>query len=107
MTRDLSIPVLLTLAFLSGCGGARQTVEPAVETRRPAIGPQDALYDRVEGTAFENRCATDDECFVGGCSGEVCSAEATVATTCEALKWPPATAACGCVDGACVWFTAP
>ena len=107
MLRKPSIPALLALLVLAGCGGARDAVEPALEARRAAIGPQDPLYDRVEGTAVENRCATDDQCFVGGCSGEVCSAEATVTTTCELVKWPPAAASCGCVEGSCIWYTAP
>lgn len=68
---------------------------------RPTVPADDPLYDRFEGTGFANRCATDADCVVGGCSGEVCAAE-SVATTCELLPYGPE-GGCGCVDGQCVW----
>lgn len=51
-------------------------------------------------------CGSDDGCFVGGCSGQVCSDEPGVITTCEALPEYACydTAACERqADGQCGW----
>lgn len=65
-------------------------------------------YARVEGTSFQNGCSGDAQCYVGGCSNEVCSAEQGVSSTCEAPVdgWPSAGSTCGCVKGQCVWYKA-
>ena len=65
------------------------------------VSPDDPLYDRYEGTGHDNACAADEDCHTGGCSGEVCSAEEGVVTTCELV--PPVRGWCGCIDGACLW----
>lgn len=71
------------------------------------IAPDDPNYSRVEGTTFANACQTDAECFTGGCSSEVCSAQQGVSSTCIAPAdgWPNAGGSCGCVSGQCVWYT--
>ena len=65
------------------------------------VSPNDPLYDRYEGTAYDNACTSDEDCFTGGCSGEVCSASPEVYTTCDLV--PPVRGWCGCVDGVCAW----
>ncbi len=113
----------LALALLLACSSKRPTAPdaaaaptptataaPPTGARTPLIPPTHELYARVEGTAFKNDCAADADCRVGGCSSEVCSAEEGVNTTCEApAEGFPGTgsagSACGCVSGACVWFT--
>ena len=77
---------------------------PIVSERTPAITPDNRWYDRCEGTAYSNDCAGDAGCFLGGCSGEVCSAANNVVTTCLAVPWPPDGVACGCVEGQCIWY---
>jgi eight-cysteine-cluster-containing protein len=64
------------------------------------------MHARVEGTSFQNACTADAQCFSGGCSNEVCSAEEGVSSTCEAPAdgWPTAGATCGCVSGQCSWY---
>src|SRR5690606_31506434 len=42
---------------------------------RPSVPEDDPLHDRFEGTGLQNACDTDADCFVGGCSGEVCAAQ--------------------------------
>jgi eight-cysteine-cluster-containing protein len=79
----------------AACGGAMCVREPSLSPRAP-------MYDRYEGTGFPNACRTDDDCFRGGCSGEVCSATPDVVTTCEVVPMPDG--ACGCVAGECQWF---
>jgi eight-cysteine-cluster-containing protein len=75
--------------------------------RVPAIADDHPLFARVEGDGFRNDCKVDDECKVGGCSGEVCSAEPSVASTCDATPMRfPDDAACGCVEGQCRWWSA-
>ena len=50
-------------------------------------------------------CANDRDCFVGGCSGEVCSSEPDVISTCEYSEDFPSTEKfeCGCVNMVCGW----
>ena len=68
----------------------------------PAVFPGSLYYDRFEGTYLDNACADDADCFTGGCSGEVCSADPGAITTCEGLPFGPQ-GTCGCVDGTCIW----
>lgn len=67
----------------------------------PAVDPMDPFYERFEGISSANSCETDDDCVVGGCSGEVCAAQPAV-TTCELLPYKPA-GGCLCVEGICQW----
>jgi eight-cysteine-cluster-containing protein len=74
--------------------------------RVPMIAADHPLHDRLEGSDFGNACEADAGCFRGGCSGEVCSAEEGVNTTCEVLEVRfPADAQCGCLGGACRWWS--
>jgi eight-cysteine-cluster-containing protein len=76
-------------------------------TRQPAVPVDHPLFDRFEGTGFPNDCTTDAACHQGGCSGEVCSADPGVVTTCEVLAVAlPAGTACGCVESQCRWWNA-
>ena len=54
-------------------------------------------------------CQTDSDCFVGGCSSEVCSAQEGVVSTCiykpEYDCYRQTT--CGCVSGNCSWNSNP
>ena len=81
-------------------------VAPAGGARQPAVAPGDPLYARVEGTSSKNDCQGDSDCHAGGCSGEVCSAEGSVTSSCEMADWPQrkAPSACGCVAGSCIWY---
>ena len=74
--------------------------------RTPAVAASDPLHARVEGTSFQNACQSDGQCFVGGCSSEICSAEEGVSGTCDmpAAGFPSKGASCGCVAGQCVWY---
>ncbi|MCK6575460.1 BPTI/Kunitz-type proteinase inhibitor domain-containing protein, partial [Myxococcota bacterium] len=104
----------LCLPFVyGGCGGNAnnfETIEAceaacgggAMCVREPSVSPRDPLFDRYEGTGFANDCRSDDDCFRGGCSGEVCSASPDVASTCEVVPMPEG--ACGCVAGQCQWY---
>jgi len=74
--------------------------------RVAAVAAGHPLHARVEGTGFENRCTTDEQCHLGGCSREVCSASPDVNTTCDVQSWPQGKASCGCVSGSCIWYTA-
>ena len=74
-----------------------------VATRRciATVDPANPNFDRFEATVLLNGCSSDAGCLVGGCSDEVCAAEASV-TTCELIPDPP-TGTCVCVDFTCVW----
>lgn len=74
-------------------------------TRRPAVPATHPLFDRFEGASFPNDCTADTDCHAAGCSSEVCSADAGVVSTCEALPVSlPAGTACGCVESQCQWW---
>jgi len=50
-------------------------------------------------------CNSDNDCFTGGCSGQVCSTNPDVITTCEYASYYACfkLTNCGCVDGRCQW----
>jgi eight-cysteine-cluster-containing protein len=76
-----------------------------VAVRKPAVPADHPLHDRFEGVGFANDCGSDSQCHAAGCGSEVCSADAGVVTTCEALPVAlPAKSACGCVDDQCRWW---
>jgi eight-cysteine-cluster-containing protein len=77
---------------------------PLAQARTPALTPADPAYARLEGSGFGNDCQHDAACHVGGCSGEVCSAEEGVMSTCEVTVPAPKDASCGCVEGTCLWY---
>lgn len=118
MRKPLLIALVL-LIFPPGCASAgegrpmtapdagpsvKAPPPPSQGKRVPAVDRKDPLYGRVEGENIENRCHGDSQCRVGGCSGEVCSAREGILTTCEVRRWPQGRAACGCVEGECVWY---
>jgi hypothetical protein len=109
----------------SGGGGTSPDLDPGTQPATPtapttpttpaggasgdrtlAVAASDPLYARVEGTSFQNGCQSDGQCFVGGCSSEICSAEQGVSGTCDmpAAGFPSKGASCGCVSGQCVWY---
>jgi eight-cysteine-cluster-containing protein len=80
---------------------------PAAQARKAAVPADHALYARFEGTDFPNDCKADGDCHAAGCSGEVCSADAGVITTCDVpLVSLPAGTQCGCVSDQCIWWNA-
>lgn len=76
--------------------------------RAAVVGKNHPLYARVEAPEVVNACAADRDCYVGGCSGEVCSAEQEIMSDCSVVERPgwPDDAACGCVAGQCAWWSA-
>lgn len=75
---------------------------PTSDAERSPLYP--AGEPRFEGASFKNGCAGDGECKVGGCGGEVCTAEEGVNSVCMAYPDAPKDASCGCVRGECVWY---
>ncbi|WP_437935421.1 hypothetical protein [Sorangium sp. So ce341] len=78
------------------------------ETPELAACVESAAGDRtpVSGRCIRNSgdaCATDDDCAVGGCGGELCHNPAVSdgASTCDCSS--PGLA-CGCVDGVCTFW---
>jgi len=107
--RDTTEPLPAPAPAVPPGGEAPAPAAPSpAGVRAPAVDRGHALYARVEGTSFKNDCSADAQCQVGGCSGEVCTAEQGVNTTCEmpADGFPSKGATCGCVQGQCLWFRA-
>ena len=78
------------------CQCVASNCETTVATSSP-------FYDRFEATSLRNRCDTDRDCVVGGCSSEMCAAESGI-STCEGLPEGPE-GNCGCYRGQCQWIT--
>lgn len=51
-------------------------------------------------------CRKDADCSTGGCSGELCTSEKDLVTTCEELNNAPdiETYSCGCIVDTCGWY---
>ncbi|MCA9705961.1 MAG: hypothetical protein KDK70_08960 [Myxococcales bacterium] len=80
---------------------------PPAGARKPAVPADHPLHGRFEGADFPNDCKADADCHTAGCSSEVCSADATVITTCDVpVVSLPAGTQCGCVEGQCQWWNA-
>ncbi len=90
--------LFLTLVAFSACDPL-DPVDPP-EVCEATLDPSDARFNRYEGTFADNYCEDDSDCQLGGCSSEVCAAEATF-TTCEVVPMPAGN--CGCVENECIW----
>ena len=77
-----------------------QSTEPRVRL----IGNDHPDFARLEGLGHANQCSTDQDCFVGGCSGEACTATEGLSSTCEEKPWASDGGLCGCVEGFCRWY---
>lgn len=87
-------------------GGGTGPGTPAEVERTPLVPADHPLHGRLEGASFENGCRADADCFAAGCSGEVCSAQQGVTSTCDVVDFSLEGASCGCVAGQCVWWRA-
>jgi eight-cysteine-cluster-containing protein len=111
--------VLAAALLVAGCATGSEPPPGSAATRptqapstRPASAPRRVaavpaghpVHSRVEAPDRRNACDTDADCHAGGCSGEVCSAETEMITTCEWTAWPQADSPCGCVGGECIWY---
>ena len=57
------------------------------------------------GSSSFSSCLNDDDCLIGGCSGQICGGEKTF-STCEYRDCYNAEKyglSCGCIDGKCSW----
>lgn len=59
-------------------------------------------YDRFEGEESTGECSRDSQCYVRGCSNEVCSTKQEITTTCEVVTKID-NVECGCEESVCVW----
>lgn len=117
----IRVALFAVLVFTAGCTSAPEpradipapgaaagspdpSPAPTSGARTPAVPKDSAHYDLFEGTSYKNDCAADGDCNVGGCSHEVCSAQAGVKTSCIAHADSPRDATCGCVSGQCIWY---
>ncbi|MBK8260893.1 MAG: hypothetical protein IPK80_06080 [Nannocystis sp.] len=117
MRRALAdLRVLALLAPLLACTGGKDSKSPDLSegggagagsgsTRALLVPTSHPFYARLEAPEAANACQRDDQCQRSGCSSETCAAEPLM-STCEVLDLQlPASAACGCVAGACAWYT--
>jgi eight-cysteine-cluster-containing protein len=103
------IVALLGLLGLGACSassgpGTPATAPVSASPRTPAVPAGSPNHDLFEGVSYKNACTADADCQIGGCGGEVCSAEEGVITPCIAHADKPQ-ASCGCVQGDCIWYT--
>ena len=90
--------------LLLGCGAAAPPPAPRLASRVPAVAPTSPHYAIFEGPSFRNDCHADADCKVGGCGGELCTAEPDVVTACVGYSDQPRDATCGCITGQCMWY---
>jgi hypothetical protein len=83
----------------------RQADSPSEDCRAPELTQADPEYDRFEGTSQPNACVKDEQCQVGGCSNEICSGQSGIDGICTVPSAPLPGGSCGCVEGACIWYT--
>ena len=76
------------------------------EPRTPLVATGHPDWERVEATSAPNSCSADDQCYVGGCDAEMCSARPGLSSTCVGKDWPSKGGLCGCVAGKCSWYRA-
>lgn len=93
--------LLATLLFAACDGRGSSGSSGSSQSRSAEFDPAHPMYSRFEGDGAPNVCSSDLDCIVGGCSNEVCAAEA-VMTTCEALGELPR-GDCLCVASECLW----
>lgn len=86
-----------------GACGFRQTPELAACIEAGGRLPASGQCVRNAGDA----CASDADCEMGGCGGEVCynPAKSGGVSTCDCTT--PVGPSCGCVNGLCAWWNAP
>ncbi|MBI4021807.1 MAG: hypothetical protein HY372_00450 [Candidatus Andersenbacteria bacterium] len=83
-------------------------IKPVTAPEHPAGVPDEFVSG--ESRFSRGACAQDSECQTAGCSGEICTSEPSVFSTCEySDEFPNARGLnCGCVsgqngDGVCGW----
>ena len=77
--------------------------ELKLENREPEVPAGSAKHDRFERPDLKNHCFRDSDCHIGGCSGEACSAQSGISSTCELIPDQPG-GNCGCVNFSCQWY---
>ena len=95
------IILLALVLILSGCD----------DGDKPIDRPDDGIIvhkDGFCGRSTDFGCKTDDDCMVGGCSGQICQGkqEEPIITTCEmkpCYNNEKYNLRCGCFEGRCSW----
>lgn len=90
-------------SILERAGLSPDRDDTAVDKSQPAslVPPE---FTSGASRFSQGTCQQDADCYVGGCSGEVCSSEEGVITTCEIRDdFPGPKMSCGCVQGVCGW----
>jgi eight-cysteine-cluster-containing protein len=119
MKRLYLTALIILVLILAGCSAEEQIEEET--TTGGDTGVDESIFEDIPshlidptvqddfcGISTEAYCETDDDCKIGGCSGELCQgiAESGLATTCDYKLCFSATRynkACGCVNSKCVW----
>lgn len=83
------------------------SVPSAVPTNGLLPGGSESGFDLTSGASrfSQGKCTVDADCFVGGCSAEVCGSKPDAITTCEFSSNFPNTTThqCGCLQKVCAW----
>lgn len=104
-----AVRLAFALSTLAACRPSSASPEPSSLDPAPrgalfaADHPHRAVFEAPE---IEDECTADADCHRAGCGDRICSAQAEVMSTCEVLPVSlPADATCGCLDGACRWWS--
>ncbi len=91
-----------------GTNNTSATTSPQPDQRKVPVTTNENDSDGFCGWSTGGRCSSDSECYVSGCSAQVCQSvhEKPVITTCEVRPCYNSAKygmACRCVDGKCMW----
>ena len=106
-----------SLYFLIQAEGGIDEIGSILERAGLSVGEEDTDVDKGQPASLvppeftsgssrfsQGTCQNDVDCYVGGCSEEVCSSEEGVVTTCEIRNdFPGPEMSCGCVQQVCGW----
>jgi len=98
----LAFPVVILLFFT--LFQFQRKIRENVVGKKVEPTPKILTDDKGNPVMASGNCNLPSDCFLTGCSSQVC-ANHEVITTCEAVEFPEkATYSCGCIDQRCLWY---
>ncbi|HQG58088.1 MAG TPA: hypothetical protein PLX79_03890 [Candidatus Dojkabacteria bacterium] len=83
-------------------GVSKCSTDKKCDTSKLSIYWGENNFDLFEKPQEQGECNTENDCHVGGCNGEVCSASPRVNTLCVVVE-KNENAQCKCVANTCLW----
>lgn len=108
MQKFLQVFILASSVLIFSTSLALTLSQTVAKREAPAATPEPAVYLDQEGNTkyAEGNCTTDSDCFVGGCSSELCSSNQQAISSCiYSPDFPDQEVyRCGCWEEQCAWI---